>query len=341
MTLQYATGTATGQIDFLDELEAFITANGQNATVARELTAGGISGFANDQELSLLFSTPGVYAHFQSRVDTATPPLIAFEASTGLGGVGNEPYNAHTGGYAAAARAADLKSQAISCPITGETFTYYLFHDDGWLWIVLEFDGGYYQHGFVGQLEVLGDHAYGFCAVGMLLGDSTTASHAYDSTTLSSNHFVPSHPTCQMGGTKGIGAILDNSGAWVPIHGANAAGDTDFKTWAVRSFDCAANNTRYNFGLYGLAMPPQHYHESNFVYGFVQVLVLEPHTSLAGSEGNHAPAGYLPGAWACSNETIGEGEEILIDTDTYVVFPARTRRLEHREQYQAIAFLKP
>lgn len=342
MTLQYETGTSSGTIDLLEKLADFIGApgnKGQNTTVVREDAPGTITGHSNDQQLVLEFSTPGVIVAFQTDVDNATTPhRIWFEPALSLGLAGT-PYDGHTGGYAGGHTS--LTRSGISAPASGSTFTYHFFHDDGWLYIVLKFDGGYYQHAFVGQLEVIGSHNYGFYVCGMTSKNVLTED--YNTTSLSQSCFTQCHPIA--GGssasstTRNGGSIRNHDGEWIPVHQGSEGSEDDYKGFAqtLQGYPYY----RYLNHRYSLCSPPSHHLSSNFVQAFRKTLVAEPHVTLAGSDSNMAIAGYVPGAFLTSNEVISEDAVLTIGSDDYIIFPVRTRRIEHRERYTAIAVKKP
>lgn len=340
MTLQYETGTSTGVLDLLVKLADFITANGQATTVARNET--GPTGFdATDRIVSLSFATPAVYCHFQSNVaHVSNAKRLYFEPSTGLSASGT-PYHAHTGGYTGSANDALLGPSAISLPVSGSTFTYHFLHDDGWLYIALGMDGGFYQHAFAGQLDVVGSHAHGFLVQGM--ASTTATAQDYDSTTLSSSRLANSHPVAFPGGpSKGWGGLLNHSGVWVPTHQATDTAESGYKGYAIQGFGLGTSPTRYgSHHPYSLALPPQHLFSANFVQPLLRVPWCEPHVTLAGSENNMALVGYVPGVYATSCEVLPENEVVTIGTDDYLILPSRTRRVVHREQWQAVALKLP
>lgn len=306
--MAYETSTFSTVQDLADKLSTFAVANGWTED---EASSG---------RLALTRSTVSV----AFRWDTSSPTCIGiYQHTTWV--TATDPGN-HTGdsgqGVVSGTDATILTGRHCEIPNTGGS--YWFFESDTYIHVVIEYADQRYNHFGFGQMIKLGTWTGGDYAYGTYNGQSGTSSDnaVYDGSTYLLD--------AKLGARVGGGALLDQWAASMSMSGApnqDGAGEWAL-VWGGAHTDMAndrAGNERANCQG-GFRGGPTARAFARFGGTAQQGLnPMYPINCWYDDPDNqrYYPIGYQPDVRGIRVEFLSGGDEIIVGSDTWVVFPTR------------------
>jgi len=352
MALTFETGTALGQKDFLDKLVTFMggvtgwtVQDAPNPSVPVNEPGGAT--YANDVSATFRLGT-GCYFTICTQVDNARPRMFMAAHTVWSGGLagGTRAWFAHAGGYGGAA-AGNPWYEGISVPATQDdtgsglavAFNYVLAADETYLWAFIEVGAGsgYWQSFCFCQLTLFDDADGGYYCCGTVNHDDRSSALAdYNNFTLASNMMRNVSPIGLFGQpTKAGSLLMPDLTTWRRTR----SNDSDSGTDPDACYSNLSNKTGTTNTIEGVASfktdDKLQTNPSNITSPLVPTVFYIPSTV---HSDHWYPFGYLPGAYYCPSDVIGDSQVIASGADLYAVFAAlKTRRTAHKHQYGGIA----
>lgn len=313
--MAYESGSATGPVDLLQKLAYFAQTNGWTIDNAGAQGNGYV----------LQIHRGSVYANYRAMVNEAYPSGVVFSGYSPVYGILCSPAR----GYSSSQPWYDQIGRLGSDPVNGTAGTpyplgiggmvgaipYYFFYTSGNnLYMIVELESGYFNHLCVGELEKYFAFNGGQWFAGPYLGPCDASSLNSWKQKLNYYHIISSRGS--RGSSEGIPAfyIYAENGSYQEWHGAE----------------------------YSLVYPPRgrpsarrvasaHYGQLTALWGLSSVasreeIVFWPETVMIyRGDGRAAIAGTLKDLYTVKMTTLAPKQQITVGSDTYIVFPYRTR----------------